>query len=654
LWIADFGLAKAVAQEDLSQTGDVVGTLRYMAPEQFDGAYDSRVDVYSLGLTLYELLTLRPAFDEWDHQRLIQKVCESNPTPPRRLRSDIPRDLETIILKAIARAPKHRYQTAADLADDLQRFLDDRPIRARRVGPVERLRRWARRNPAIAALSTSLLIVLIVSYATIGWKWREAEKENRRAEANLSLALDSMNAILERFASTWMAHPSTPANGESEGAAELPIVVSGATAAILKDALKFYDDFAEQNAHNPRLQRDTAHAHRRVGAIQQRLGRYREAETAYHQAVQIFERQRGVFPEDTEIAVETAETYNQLGLVVEMVGRREEAHWQFDRARGILSTIAHPAPDCRLELAKTHSNLGSILWRLRRRRQGAQHQQQAILLLEQLVAERVHQADYRLALARAYRNYFPFATFGQQIAQAVDYQSRAIALLEELVQDFPQVPDYRCELSEILAMTRTRRPSADSSPGRNEEAQKRRAVALAREINEDYPTIPRYRATLARALHQLGLLYTRRGQMEKAEPCLAEAVSLHTSLYEDFPTVPVYSLSLSMSLHSYGDTLRYLDRLSESRDYLEEAVALQRSRIEPGGTFALNFLARQKESLAETLRRMGEVRLAEEHLQEAQGMRSKMQPRSRSPGRGQKPSPKGDLGPPSMRSAANM
>jgi tetratricopeptide (TPR) repeat protein len=376
-----------------------------------------------------------------------------------------------------------------------------------------------------------------------------------------------------------------------------------------------------------------------VGAIQERLGRYPEAETAYRQAVQILEQQRASFPEDSGIAIDTAATYNQLGLVIQMVARREEAHWQFERARGILSAIAHPSPHCHFELAKTHGNLGGILWRLRRRRQGAHHQQQAISLLEQLVAEHGQQADYRLALARAYRSYVPFAPFGQQFEKAADYQSRAIALLEELVRDFPQVPDYRCEYSELLTITRTRSPSADSPNALNEEEQKQRAVELARDINEDYPTIPRYRATLARALHQLGLLYARRGQTEKAEPCFAEAVSLHTSLYEDFPSVPVYSFSLAMSLHAYGDTLRELGRLSESRNHLEEAVALQRSRIEPGRSFALGFLAMQKESLAATLHEMGEIALAESHFQEAQGLRRRMEPRFRDPGRGQKPSP---------------
>src|SRR5262249_11846177 len=148
VWVTDFGLAKAETdRDDVTHTGDIVGTLRYMAPERFEGKADVRSDVYALGLTLYELLTLRPAFEETDRQRLIAQVMKEEPTRPRKLDPRIPRDLETIVLKAIAREPAQRYQTPAEMAEDLQRFLDDRPILARRLGLVPRARRWCRRNP---------------------------------------------------------------------------------------------------------------------------------------------------------------------------------------------------------------------------------------------------------------------------------------------------------------------------------------------------------------------------------------------------------------------------------------------------------------------------------------------------------------------------
>src|SRR5262249_58370173 len=130
VWVTDFGLAKAASDsDDLTHTGDIVGTLRYMAPERFNGQGDLRSDVYSLGLTLYELLALRPAFAAPDRNKLVKQVMYDEPVRPRRLSPAVPRDLETVVLKAIARDPGHRYQTPAEMAEDLKRFVEDRPVR---------------------------------------------------------------------------------------------------------------------------------------------------------------------------------------------------------------------------------------------------------------------------------------------------------------------------------------------------------------------------------------------------------------------------------------------------------------------------------------------------------------------------------------------
>ncbi len=139
IWVTDFGLAKADDQQNLTDMGDILGTLRYMPPEAFEGKSDHRGDVYSLGLTLYELLAFRPAFGERDRGRLVRQVT-TEPAP--RLGSvnpEVPRDLETIVHKAIDREPAHRYATAGEMAADLQRFLDDEPIQARRQTHLEQV-----------------------------------------------------------------------------------------------------------------------------------------------------------------------------------------------------------------------------------------------------------------------------------------------------------------------------------------------------------------------------------------------------------------------------------------------------------------------------------------------------------------------------------
>jgi WD40 repeat protein len=165
VWIADFGLAKA-DDEGLTQTGDILGTIRYMAPERFRGGGDARADVYALGMTLYELLTLRAGFSSTDRLELIERIKTEEPARLRSLDTRIPRDLETIVLKAIAKDPERRYATAKAMAEDLRRFLADEPIRARRASAAERYARWARHNPIIAALGGVLTAVLVL--ATVG------------------------------------------------------------------------------------------------------------------------------------------------------------------------------------------------------------------------------------------------------------------------------------------------------------------------------------------------------------------------------------------------------------------------------------------------------------------------------------------------------
>jgi WD40 repeat protein/serine/threonine protein kinase len=165
VWVTDFGLAKADGSDELTSPGDIVGTVRYMAPERFRGEADPRSDVYGLGTTLYELLTLSPAFDDTDRARLIGRVTHEDPPRPRQRDARIPRDLETIILKAMAREPADRYPGAEALAEDLRRFLADRPIQARRSSRPERAWRWCRRNPVVAGLTAAVACSLLLGTA---------------------------------------------------------------------------------------------------------------------------------------------------------------------------------------------------------------------------------------------------------------------------------------------------------------------------------------------------------------------------------------------------------------------------------------------------------------------------------------------------------
>ncbi len=195
VWVTDFGLAKLVEGDDLSQSHDLVGTLRFMAPERFRGVTDPLGDVYSLGATLYELLTLKPAFPERDQARLIDQITHEPPVPLRQHDRRIPRDLETLVLKALAKDPKDRFASAGELGDELRRYLESRPIRSRPILASERLWRWCKRNPGLAALTalaaTLTTIVAIVS-TVAAWTYYgqrdELRFEQSRTKASLSRA----------------------------------------------------------------------------------------------------------------------------------------------------------------------------------------------------------------------------------------------------------------------------------------------------------------------------------------------------------------------------------------------------------------------------------------------------------------------------------
>jgi WD40 repeat protein/serine/threonine protein kinase len=187
VWVTDFGLAKAADSEDLTNTGDVLGTLRYMPPEAFEGRTDACSDLYSLGLTLYELLAFRPAFDEKDRNKLIKQVTTGEPPRLNQLNSEVPRDLVTIVHKVIDRDPHQRYASAGELAADLQRFTDDEPIKARPIGTAERLWRWCRHNPllagALTAVAATLILGTVVAWFLAAWALNEKGRADSQRQA---------------------------------------------------------------------------------------------------------------------------------------------------------------------------------------------------------------------------------------------------------------------------------------------------------------------------------------------------------------------------------------------------------------------------------------------------------------------------------------
>jgi serine/threonine protein kinase len=227
IFVADFGLAKIATDPGVTATGDMLGTLRYMSPEQAGAQHDlvdHRADIYSLGVTLYELLTLTPAFEGADRQSILTRISNTDPVAPRKLDRRIPHDLETVILKAMEKDPSRRYQSAREFSDDLRRVACGEPVWARRARYLERSARWARRHSAAMWAGVVFLAMIAGVSATaafVVWQQKrekdqaleeksnaltekeqaffEGQKQRNRAASNLNQLLNSMGELLQHL-----------------------------------------------------------------------------------------------------------------------------------------------------------------------------------------------------------------------------------------------------------------------------------------------------------------------------------------------------------------------------------------------------------------------------------------------------------------------
>lgn len=258
VWITDFGLAQFHADAGLTQTGDLVGTLRYMSPEQAGGQHvlhDHRTDIYSLGATLYELLTLRPIFEGQDRQVLLGQIMNEEPRLPRSHDRSIPSELETIVLKATAKAPPERYATAHELADDLNRYLRDEPIQARRPTLTQRARKWLRRHPSVPIAGAVLLVLLaagsLVSAGFIRSAYKREQQRTREAEERFQLAREAADDLIQLAANDLAGKP----------------FVEEVRKQVLEKALVYYQRFIEATGDDPDAQADLADTQARIEKI---------------------------------------------------------------------------------------------------------------------------------------------------------------------------------------------------------------------------------------------------------------------------------------------------------------------------------------------------------------------------------------------------
>lgn len=523
IWVTDFGLARRLDVDAATQAGEVLGTIRYMAPEQIAGSGDARMDIYSLGLCLYELVTLKSPFDA-PKQRLLDPMRFSALQPPRKINPKIPSDLETIILKACAVESQARYPNAIEFEADLRRYLEDRPILAKKASHWEHLRRWAKRNPALAGLSfstTAMLLVLIGMLAVWNWQqqdslekinslYREAEvnlkektialnkerQANLRAEANLRLATKAFDDIMENIASRG-AHLFEYEELGDESLDFSGTMLSEADVSLLESLLSYFKQLGEQNDTD--LSSETAAALKRVGDIQQRIGKLEEAEKSYASALGLYRsiarRDYATVnsPEDEKPGA-TKWLQHQLAIYVELVlvqsqqgkiwlawdsytdcrnlieseeafALSEEGRFQKAKLLNCIGRIssqfqARPIRAERPAIANPRDAKGNVnrtrwmefagLPLAARLKKEAELNREAIDLLNALVAESPDKAGYRSALAQALRDESRLAILRNEREESEKSLSNAIELLNSLIGRYPDNSSYQYQLAETL------------------------------------------------------------------------------------------------------------------------------------------------------------------------------------------------------------
>jgi len=557
LWITDFGLARIqAAQATVTGSGDLLGTLRYMSPEQAlarHSAIDHRSDLYSLGATLYEHLTGEPLVEGADNHDLIQRIAHEPPRPLRRLRPEIPRDLETIVLKCLAKEPRERYASAQELAEDLERFLEDRPILARRPTLAERSARWARRHkPVVATAAVLMVIALIAQSASImmlAIQRNRAEAFARQSMERSRHLFETADSLYQRFAERLGSDPNT---------VELQ-------RELFENALGIYEQFAKDYRDDPTMAAQVASAFRKSGDIHLRLGHYSQAELAYTRALErlkTFET-----PPPTEDGFhERAHVLNRLGRVFAHAAEYDRASWYHEEAV---------------------------------------HEQERWTLVDNRIGPRLDLITYYRDLGRLK------LTLGQPV-QAERAHRRALQLTQELIgraEDSSAPPGARDEIQALQAMIvgrllRTQQAWSDA------EARYRDAVTLYERLIEDNPDHAEYRRRATEAALSLAWFLTT-----CPDPAIQnrdEAARIVNQAINDEPTdVTLYVQASHFFMFLGGEHYRTAER------YLRDALQRAPDRADVNNNLAWLLTTSpfpNQRNAAEALR------LAEEAVKHAPGV----------------------------------
>jgi serine/threonine protein kinase/tetratricopeptide (TPR) repeat protein len=600
--VIDFGVAKALGQQLTDKTlctgfAQLIGTPLYMSPEQAGESsldVDTRSDIYTLGVLLYELLTgttpfQKERFQEIGYDELRRIIREEEPprpstrvsilgqaaatisaqrkSDPKRLSQLCRGELDWIVMRCLEKDRNRRYETASGLAADVHRFLNDEPVLACPPSAAYRLKKFVRRNrQSVLAVAVVLLGLLAgIAGAVVGLvRARDEAESARRAQAaeveqsgraqkNLRSALRVLDEIYLQVAEDRV--PRDPRQEEKEHE-------------LLRKALVFYREFAEQNSADMAVSLEVVRANRRVGDIERLVGQHGGAAKTYAVAIARAEQLVKDFPGKPEYAYELAASRNAFGEILAETGKLAAADEQFHEAIRILTQLDLPAAhEYQVELARSHHGLGLTLKQRGQRSKADKVFQQAIELQAKLATDFPHMPHYRAHLAQMHRSAGRWQYLGPGDDRAANEHLRsAIKLLRGLVKDFPTVPLYRQQLAAALGELGIQ----DWSTRCNWQE----IIDLLTRLASDFPTVPGYRADLALAIHNAAYQQFLGGDLGLAAAGLRKGLDMCRTLARDFPKVTRYRASFAVALLNCAAASIVCDKdFSKARRMVEEALA---------------------------------------------------------------------------------
>jgi serine/threonine protein kinase len=591
--VLDWGLAKLVDSPDgetgLSSValepkqfhaatliGQALGTPSYMAPEQAAGqldAIDKRTDVYGLGAMLYEILTGQPPFAGSDTQEVLRRVSEDVALRPRQIDPAVPAALEAVCLMAMAKRPERRYATAAELADEVRRFLADEPVSAWREPLTIRVGRWGRRHKALVnSLAVALMVAtvgLAVGYIMVGRERAVAVSQRNRAESNLALATQVVEEMYTEVAEA-LSDQKQMDNYQRD---------------ILEKALRFYARSVLPQSREPAVRLAAGRAGLRVAQIQGKLGREKEAIAACEEALSVLgplDTERSSTPEYKQAL---ATGFQTLGSLCGDVGKRDEAEAALKRAQSLAEALvaAQPAgPEYRADLAKILNDLGALYYRAERYDEAETRLDRSLSLYRELAAERSGVSPYRVPYANLLINLSLLYRDTHKFTQAEEAARAAVTSFRELLAGQPGSVAYESKL--VSALNSLGGYSRDQGRPADASAAYKEALTHQERLSAAHPERIDYSYMKGAILLNLGNLENNdKGDYQTACDWYQRAVKQHELSLERQPSHSSSRQGLCFAHRGLADSLSALGRYPEALSHWDQALkfddGLRRDRL---------------------------------------------------------------------------